>query len=100
MCASGGAGVAKGVVAVRRGVDRLVRECGFARVGPGDVVALLAPVGFDAATFELWGALANGAAVAGGPGRAVSAAELGGFLARYGVRVLWLAAVRGCALVG
>ena len=73
-------------------VDRLVRGGGFAAVGAGDVVGQLAPVSFDAATFEIWGPLAAGGVVAVGPAGPVSAGELGGFLAAARVRVLWLTA--------
>ena len=75
-----------------RAVVRLVRECGFAQVGVGDVVALGSSVSFDAATFEVWGALVNGAAVAVAPAGVLSVAELGGFVSRAGVTVLWLTA--------
>ena len=92
MYTSGSAGEPKGVAVSHRAVGRLVRECGFAQVGAGDVVALVSSVSFDAATFEIWGALANGAGVAVAPGGVLSVAELGGFVIRHGVTVLWLTA--------
>ena len=92
MYTSGSTGRPKGVTVPHAAVDRLVRDCGFADLGAGDVVAQLAPASFDAATFEIWGALVNGAALAIGPAGALSPAELGGFLAGRQVSVLWLTA--------
>ena len=56
------------------------------------MVALASSVSFDAATFEIWGALAGGAQLAVVPGGVLSAGELGRFLAASRVSVLWLTA--------
>ena len=45
-----------------RAVSRLVREANYVRLGTGDGFVQFAPVVFDASTFEIWGALLNGAA--------------------------------------
>jgi len=57
---SGSTGRPKGVEVPHRAVARLVIGTDFARLGPDDRVAQLANPGFDAATWEVWGALLNG----------------------------------------
>src|SRR5262249_37323755 len=58
---SGSTGVPKGVVATHQNVVRLVIEPNYIAVSPDDVFLQAAPLGFDASTFEIWGALLNGA---------------------------------------
>jgi amino acid adenylation domain-containing protein len=58
---SGSTGRPKGVAVPHRGVVRLVRGGGPARIATGETVLQLAPIAFDASTFEIWGTLANGA---------------------------------------
>src|SRR4051794_5470294 len=52
----------------------------------------MAPVSFDAATFEVWGPLLNGASVAVVPPGRFSPRELRTFLSEHRVTVLWLTA--------
>ena len=50
----------------------------------------MAPIAFDASTFEIWGALLHGARCALSPERTPSAKELGEFLKKHQVSTLWL----------
>ncbi|MES2347964.1 MAG: amino acid adenylation domain-containing protein, partial [Pseudomonadota bacterium] len=58
---SGSTGQPKGVMVEQRSVVRLVRNAGFVDLTAADVVAQASNMSFDAITFELWGALLNGA---------------------------------------
>ena len=59
---SGSTGTPKGVAIEHRAVVRLVRDTDYVTIGPGDRVAHVSHPSFDATTFEVWGALLNGAA--------------------------------------
>ncbi|HUI10515.1 MAG TPA: condensation domain-containing protein, partial [Bacteroidota bacterium] len=61
MYTSGSTGTPKGVCIPHRGVVRLVTGVEYARLDRSEVFMLFAPVSFDASTFEIWGALLNGA---------------------------------------
>jgi amino acid adenylation domain-containing protein len=89
---SGSTGQPKGVSVTHRNVVRLVKETKYARFEAGEVFLQFAPVTFDAATFEIWGALLNGARlVVTAPG-IESLQSLGQTIQRYGVTTLWLTA--------
>jgi len=60
MYTSGSTGVPKGVPVSHRGITRLVRNTNYATFGPTDIFLQVAPVSFDASTFEIWGALLHG----------------------------------------
>ena len=60
---SGSTGRPKGVAVGHRAVVRLVRDTDYVSIGPGDRVAHASNPSFDATTFEVWGALLNGASV-------------------------------------
>ncbi len=92
MYTSGSTGQPKGIEVPHRAVVRLVRGADYARFGPDEVFLQLAPASFDAATFEIWGALLNGGRLALLPGGAPSLEELGAAVAREGVTTLWLTA--------
>jgi amino acid adenylation domain-containing protein len=62
---SGSTGAPKGVMVPHRAVNRLVCDTNYVQIEPGDRVAQVANLAFDAATFEVWGALLNGAQLIG-----------------------------------
>ena len=61
MYTSGSTGKPKGVMIEHRSVLRLVMNTSYARIEPSDCVAHCASPSFDAATWEIWAALLNGA---------------------------------------
>ncbi|HEV3455312.1 MAG TPA: AMP-binding protein, partial [Thermoanaerobaculia bacterium] len=89
---SGSTGRPKGVAVTHRAAVRLVRGSGCARFAPDEVFLALAPVSFDASTFEIWGPLANGGRLALMPPETPALAELAAAIARHGVTTLWLTA--------
>ncbi len=64
MYTSGSTGRPKGVLIPQRAVTSLVRNTTYISLTPSDVVAHASNLAFDASTFELWGALLNGASLA------------------------------------
>ncbi|MDZ8086287.1 MAG: amino acid adenylation domain-containing protein [Nostoc sp. DedQUE12b] len=58
---SGSTGKPKGVAVPHKAVNRLVCNTNYIKLLPSDKVAQASNVSFDAATFEIWGALLNGA---------------------------------------
>ncbi|HEU0079946.1 MAG TPA: AMP-binding protein, partial [Longimicrobiaceae bacterium] len=92
MYTSGSTGTPKGVAVTHGNVVRLVRRTSFVHFGPGEVFLQLAPVSFDASTFEIWGALLNGARLAIAPPGKLSLEELGQVVQRHRVSTLWLTA--------
>ena len=89
---SGSTGQPKGVMVEQHSVSRLVFGCDYAHFGADETFLLLAPMAFDASTFELWGALLHGARCVIHPEAAATAAGLEAVIARHGVTTLWLTA--------
>ena len=89
---SGSTGVPKGVAVRQRSVARLVFGADYAAFGPDERFLQLAPVSFDASTFELWGALLHGGCCVLHPSGVPSAQTLGEVIKAHGVTSLWLTA--------
>ena len=77
MYTSGSTGRPKGILIPHRAINRLVLNSDYIQLTATDRVAHLSNVSFDASTFEIWGALLNGARVVLIPWQvAISPAEL------------------------
>ncbi len=92
MFTSGSTGRPKGVVVPHRGVVRLVRDTNYVAIEPDDALLLLSPITFDASTFEIWGALLNGARLVVYEDPVFDPNAVAALLARERVTVLWLTA--------
>ena len=69
-----------------------VRNNSFASFGSSETFLQLAPLSFDASTFEIWGALLNGGRLVIGPAERVTPEEIGRIIQERGVTTLWLTA--------
>lgn len=88
---SGSIGRPKGVMIEHRSVVRLVMNTDYASIQPDDCVAHCASPSFDAATWEVWAALLNGARVVIVPAYIVLSPVLfNELLMRYSVTSLFL----------
>src|SRR5439155_20195344 len=65
MYTSGSTGQPKGVAVPHRAVNRLVLNTNYVRLDATDKIAQVSNISFDAATFEIWGALLNGGQLIG-----------------------------------
>jgi amino acid adenylation domain-containing protein len=89
---SGSTGTPKGAAVPHRAVVRLVAGGGYARFGPDRIFLQLAPLSFDAATFEVWGALLNGGRLVIPPADAEPVDAVRWGVRERGVTTLWLTA--------
>jgi amino acid adenylation domain-containing protein len=92
MYTSGSTGRPKGVMIEHRGIVRLVRDTNYCHFGSDETFLQFAPPSFDASTFEIWGALLNGARLVLMPSGASSLEDLVRAVRQYGVTTLWLTA--------
>ncbi|MBS3026577.1 MAG: amino acid adenylation domain-containing protein [Dolichospermum sp. DET50] len=89
---SGSTGQPKGVCIIHQGVVRLVKNNNYANLNSEQTFLQLAPISFDASTFEIWGSLLNGAKLVIFSAYTPSLIELGQAIRRYQITTLWLTA--------
>jgi len=92
MYTSGSTGKPKGVLVPHRAVLRLVLDNNFASLDDSQVLLQMAPLAFDASTFEIWGALLNGGTLAILSTLKPSLDEIAQAIDRHQVTTLWLTA--------
>ncbi|GAK51449.1 amino acid adenylation domain protein [Candidatus Moduliflexus flocculans] len=92
MYTSGSTGEPKGVCIVHQGVIRLVKGTNYITFSPEDTILQLAPISFDASTFEIWGSLLNGATLVLMPGVKPSLKQIAQAIRIHKISTLWLTA--------
>jgi amino acid adenylation domain-containing protein/non-ribosomal peptide synthase protein (TIGR01720 family) len=90
MYTSGSTGTPKAVGATHRGVVRLVSDVAYCSIDADETILLLAPITFDATTFEIWAPLLNGSRVAIYPEPRLSLDELHRVIERHRVSTMFL----------
>ncbi|HBK46189.1 MAG TPA: non-ribosomal peptide synthetase, partial [Xanthomonadaceae bacterium] len=92
MYTSGSTGEPKGVMVGHRAVARLAMCPDYLDLASPQTFLALAPLAFDASTFEIWTALLNGHRLAIAPPHQLSTDELAAVLEQERVTTLWLTA--------
>ncbi len=88
---SGSTGTPTGVAVPHRAITRLVINTDYIAIEPSDRIAQASNSSFDAITFELWGALLNGARLIGvDREHTLSPRALAAFLKEQGITVLFV----------
>jgi amino acid adenylation domain-containing protein len=91
MYTSGSTGQPKGVGVTHRAINRLVSNTNYVKLGGSDRMAQISNASFDAATFEIWGALLHGGQLVGlTKETALSPAELVRQIAAQQISVMFL----------
>jgi aspartate racemase len=90
MYTSGSTGRPKGVQIRHRSIVRLLFGVGYARLDETRTLLHMAPISFDASTFELWGALLHGARCVLFPERVPTPRSIGRLVQRYRPTTVWL----------
>ncbi|MBY4723631.1 MULTISPECIES: amino acid adenylation domain-containing protein [Burkholderia] len=92
MFTSGSTGRPKGVLVPHQAIRRLVVETNYIELNAQDRVLQMAPITFDASTFEIWGALLNGATLVVEESPVLDLNAMGCLVREEQVTVMWLTA--------
>ena len=87
---SGSTGTPKGVEVIHRSVNRLLFGINYVDLDANETFLQMAPIAFDASTFEIWGALLHGARCVLFPGNIPTAKSLRDAIDKHGITILWL----------
>jgi amino acid adenylation domain-containing protein/non-ribosomal peptide synthase protein (TIGR01720 family) len=93
MYTSGSTGAPKGVEILHQGVARLVKGVDYVDFTKRNVIAQIAPISFDASTFEIWGSWLTGGKLVLIPTRVPSLEELAEAIERNGITAMFLTPV-------
>jgi len=87
---SGSTGRPKGTLIEQHSVLRLVLNTNYGGFGPDQSIAMLAPISFDASTYEMWGSLLNGGRSVIYPEKIPTIDSLAGFLKQSDVSQMFM----------
>lgn len=89
---SGTTGKPKGISTIHRGVVRLLYAPNFVNLDHNKKILQISAIGFDAATFEIWGALLHGATCVLYPGRVPSISKLRTYIEKTSITTMFFTA--------
>ncbi|NQZ07284.1 MAG: amino acid adenylation domain-containing protein [Algicola sp.] len=89
---SGTQGKPKGVVIPQRAIPRLVCSPGYVKLHSSTVMLHASTLAFDAATFEIWGALLNGGCLVAYTEDHMDLSKLNQLIQQHSINTLWLTA--------
>ncbi|NNG05496.1 MAG: amino acid adenylation domain-containing protein [Inquilinus sp.] len=92
MFTSGTTGAPKGVRVPQGGVLRLVCNPDYISLDPSRVILQMAPLSFDASTFEIWAALLNGGTMVIYPEQPIDLGLLDHLILSQRINTMWLTA--------
>ncbi|MEM9017909.1 MAG: non-ribosomal peptide synthetase, partial [Verrucomicrobiota bacterium] len=90
MYTSGSTGTPKGAVYAHRGLIRAIRNINYCNLSPEETILHTSSICFDVSTFEMFGALLNGATLAIPPAEPLSLGTIADCISRHHVTALWL----------